>query len=107
MCAGEKLEVLSELVGIAGLDDAKAWEVDWAGQQAEKTIDALGLDLYLSRQQVNDVLNTLRADLQEELFRLDACESILRKHGLFQRPERMRRYKLAADMGSNWKGRLL
>jgi hypothetical protein len=56
---------------------------------------------------VNDVLNTLRADLQEELFRLDACESILRKHGLFQRPERMRRYKLAADMGSNWKGRLL
>lgn len=106
MRADEKLDVLSELVGIAGLDDVKAWEVDWAGQQAEKTIDALGLDLYLSRLQVDDVLNTLRTDLQEVLFRLDACESILRKHGLFQGTERMRRLKVWEEIYYR-KGRLL
>ncbi len=47
-------------------------------------LDAKGRENYLARLRGEDTIDNLREDLQETHFRLDACERILRKHGLIQ-----------------------
>lgn len=47
-------------------------------------MDAKGREDYLARLQGEDTVDNLREDLMEAHFRLDACERILRKHGLLQ-----------------------
>ena len=47
-------------------------------------LDAKGRENYLARLRGEDTIGNLREDLQETHFRLDACERILRKHGLLQ-----------------------
>ena len=47
-------------------------------------LDAKGRENYLARLRGEDTIDNLREDLQETHLRLDACERILRKHGLIQ-----------------------
>lgn len=47
-------------------------------------MDAKGRENYLARLQGEDTVDNLREDLMKAHFRLDACERILRKHGLLQ-----------------------